>query len=240
MMVEAARQEIISNNMANSETVGFKKDMSLQRSFPQLPVVRTGEGNKFPFRPVIGQLGLGSLVDRIFTSHSQGDLLETGRALDIAILGEGFFVVDTPQGLRYTRSGAFSRDGEKYLVTDQGHRVMGMDGPLRVDDGEMSLDEQGRIYSDGVLQGQLRLSAFTDENRLQKLGGNLFAAAEDTDPIAFRGQTRQGFLETSNVDALQEMVQMMAALRAYETNQRMILAQDEILGKAVNEVGSLR
>lgn len=240
MMVEAARQEIISNNMANSETVGFKKDMSLQRSFPQLPVVRTGEGKKFPNLPVIGQLGLGSLVDRIFTSHNQGDLLETGRALDIAILGEGFFVVDTPQGLRYTRSGAFSRDGEKYLVTDQGHRVMGMDGPLRVDDGEMSLDEQGRIYSNGVLQGQLRLSAFTDANRLHKTGGNLFAAGEDIDPIAFSGQTRQGFLETSNVDALQEMVQMMAALRAYETNQRMILAQDEILGKAVNEVGSLR
>lgn len=240
MMVEAARQETITNNLANSETTGFKRDLALQRAHAEQPVVREGNNNRFQARPIIGTLGLGSLVDGIHTAHEQGGLQETSRSLDLAITGSGFFTVDTAEGPRYTRSGAFTLDADRYLVNDQGYRVLGTTGLLRIPEGEMSVDGSGQIFVDGQLQGQLRLSAFEDPLQLRKQGESLYATGDGQMEIPADGVVKQGFLETSNVQAVQEMVRMIATLRAYETNQRAVQAQDELLGKAVNEVGSLR
>lgn len=237
MMVEAARQETITNNLANSETSGFKKDLALQRSHAEQTVIRTGDGRQ----PVpIGTLGLGAVVDRIYTSYEQGSLQETGRTLDVALTGDGFFAVATPQGTRYTRNGAFSLDAGRRLVTDQGHPVLGTAGPIVLGEGELTVDQHGRIYVDGVFADKIEISSFADAGQLRKAGHSLFAAAEGQEGTPFAGQVRQGFLENANVQVVQEMVRMIAALRAYETNQRVIQAQDEILGKAANEVGSLR
>lgn len=241
MMTEAARQEAITNNMANIETAGFKKDLAVLRSAPQRPVVRIGDGEGISgSRSVIGSLGQGALVDRIFTLHEQGGLRETGAALDVALEGDGFFVVETPDGPRYTRNGAFTLDADRYLVDDHGNPVLGAQGRLQIAAGEVRIDAAGRIMSDGVPQGQLRLQSFADNSRLQKVGDNLFSAAAGLAQQPFNGQVHQGFLESSNVQALAEMVRMLAAQRAYETSQRVLLAQDELLGKAVNEVGVVR
>lgn len=236
MMTEAARQETITNNLVNSETTGFKKDLAVLRA-PERSVVRVGDAGG---RTVIGTLGLGPLVDRLHTSHDQGDLRETGRSLDLALSGEGFFVVETPGGWRHTRNGAFTLDADRYLVDDHGQRVQGTNGPLQVAAGEVQIDVGGRVVSDGVPQGQLRIESFADSSQLQKVGRNLFAADAALEAIPFNGQVHQGFLESSNVQVLQEMVRMLTAQRAYETNQRVLLAQDELLGKAVNEVGVVR
>jgi flagellar basal-body rod protein FlgG len=179
-------------------------------------------------------------VERFFTLHEQGNLRETGAVYDLALAGDGFFVVETPEGLRYTRNGAFTLDADRYLVDDRGHRVLGTQGPLQIAAGEIQIDVSGRIMSDGVLQGQLLLQSFADNSSLQKVGDNLFSAAAGLTQQPFAGQVRQGFLENSNVQALAEMVRMLAAQRAYETSQRVLLAQDELLGKAVNEVGVVR
>lgn len=240
MMVEAARQETITNNLANSETAGFKKDLALQRAQAEMPVARTGAAPYPVIRPVIGMLGFGALVDGMHRSQQQGSLQETGGSLDLAISGDGFFTVETPQGLRYTRNGSFALDGERNLVTEQGYRVLGTGGPLQIAAGELRIDSDGQMFVDGQLQGQLRLAAFEDEGLLRKQGESLYAAGEGQGELPFIGQLRQGFLEASNVEAIEEMVRMLATMRAYETNQRAVQAQDELLGKAVNEIGSLR
>jgi flagellar basal-body rod protein FlgG len=240
MMVEAARQETITNNISNSETTGFKKDLALQRAYPEQAIARVGEGRTFPFRPVMGVLGLGSLVDSIHTSYEQGSLIESGRPTDLASVGNGFFTVDTPEGIRFTRNGSFSLDADRYLVNDHGHRVLGISGPLQLPEGELTVDAAGRIFVNETLQGELQLTGFDDPANLRKVGYSLFAAGDGVAQAPFDGQVKQGFLEGSNVQVVQEMVRMISAMRAYETNQRAVQAQDELLGKAVNEIGALR
>ncbi|MBS4032723.1 MAG: flagellar basal-body rod protein FlgF [Clostridiales bacterium] len=240
MMVEAARQEQITNNLANSETTGFKKDLALQRARPEYQVIRIGNGPGMPHNPVIGSLGVGALLDRIHTSYEQGNLLQTDRNLDLAVAGNGFFAVDTPQGIRYTRNGSFSLDADRFLVTDQGYRVLGQNGPLQLGEGDVRIDAGGAVFLGETFQDSLRLVNFTDNSQLRKAGDALFATGENAEEAPFNGQVRSGFLESSNVEVLQEMIRMMAAMRAYETNQRAIQAQDDILGKAVNEIGTLR
>lgn len=239
-MVESARQETITNNLANSETAGFKKDLALQRAQHERNVVRIGDPGRWPLRPVIGTLGLGSLVDSIHTSHSRGNMLETGRELDLAVTGDGYFAVETQQGIRYTRNGAFTIDAERFLVNEQGQRVLGTDGPVRLAEGNITVDGDGRIFVNEVLQGRLHTASFANPESLRKVGYSLFAAADGQAEAPYTGQIRQGFLEGSNVQVVQEMVRMITAMRAYETNQRAVQAQDDLLGKAVNEIGSLR
>jgi flagellar basal-body rod protein FlgG len=239
MMVEAARQETITNNLANSETIGFKRDLALQRAQAELPVLRVGDSSPLPVQPVIGTLGTGSLVAGIHTVHEQGVLRETGRELDLAMAGPGFFTVETAQGLRFTRSGAFTLDADGFLLTDAGHRVMGTEGYLQIPAGELTVDNDGGLFVDGAPVGQLRLVAFAEQELLSKQGESLFdAGGQAALPVA--AQVQQGFLESANVQIIQEMVKMIATQRAYETNQRALQAQDELLGKAVNEIGSLR
>lgn len=240
MMVEAARQEQITNNLANSETNGFKKDLALQQARQEYQVIRIGNGPGMPGNPVIGSMGVGVLLDRIHTSHEQGNLLQTDRNLDLAVAGEGFFAVDTPQGVRYTRNGSFSMDTERFLVNDKGYRVLGENGPLQLGEGDVRIDVAGTVFVGEQPQGRLRLINFTDNSQLRKAGDALFAAGENVEETPFNGQIRPGFLESSNVEVLQEMIRMLATMRAYETNQRVIQAQDDILGKAVNEIGTLR
>lgn len=239
MMVEAARQETITNNLANSETIGFKRDLALQRAQAELPVLRVADSSPLPVQPVIGTLGTGSLVAGIHTVHEQGVLRETGRELDLAMAGPGFFTVETAQGLRFTRSGAFTLDADGFLLTDAGHRVMGTEGYLQIPAGELTVDNDGGLFVDGAPVGQLRLVAFAEQELLSKQGESLFdASGQAALPVA--AQVQQGFLESANVQIIQEMVKMIATQRAYETNQRALQAQDELLGKAVNEIGSLR
>lgn len=241
MMAEAARQEAVTNNLANIETTGFKRDLATLRSAQERTVVRIGDRDTLrAWRPVIGSLEQGALVDRIYTLHEQGALRETGAAFDLALEGDGFFVVETPDGPRYTRNGAFTLDADRALVDDLGYRVLGRQGRLQIAAGEVLIDAEGRIMSNGVEQGQLQLVSFADNASLRKTGDNLFAAVTELAQQPFEGQVRQGFLESSNVEALAEMVKMLAAQRAYEASRRALLAQDELLGRAVNEVGVVR
>jgi len=239
MMVEAARQETITNNLANSETTGFKRDLALQRAQAELPVLRVGDNSPWPLQPIIGTLGAGSLVDGIHTAHEQGVVRETGRKLDMAMAGPGFFTVETAQGLRFTRNGAFTLDADGFLLTDAGHRVMGTEGYLQIPAGELTVDDGGRLFVDGAPVGQLRLAGFAEQELLRKQGESLFAADGQV-ALPVDAQVKQGFLESANVQIIQEMVRMIATQRAYETNQRALQAQDELLGRAVNEIGSLR
>ncbi len=194
--------------------------------------------NMFWTRGAIGTLNGGSALNEVATSFMQGNIRETNRSLDMAIEGEGYFCVRVDGQERYTRDGSFVIDSEGYLSSVEGYRVVGDMGGIYIGDQEFEINKNGEIYSGDYFLDRLKLVTFSKPEELQKVGDNLYMAREDnTYDYGVQGQVIQGFLEASNINAVKEMVNMITAFRTYEANQRVISAYDEVIGKAVNEVG---
>ena len=170
----------------------------------------------------------------IYTDFSEGSIKETGNSLDLAINGEGFFVVNTPDGPRYTRSGNFSLNGANMLSTQDGYPVMGENGPVIIEGGTVTIDPDGRVIVDGEEVNRLRIVDFPKPYNLKKIGNNLFEA--DGAIPATNYSISQGFLEMSNVDQIKEMVSMIEILRGYESYRKVINAIDETASRT-NEIG---
>lgn len=232
MLAETTRTGVIANNLANGSTAGYKKDIAVGKDFAGILIKRINDGQG---APVIGTLGVGTQIDEIATIHVAGPMRPTGNALDFAVNGNGFFSVETPAGERFTRTGAFTRNGQGELVTSEGYRVLGQNQPIRLPEGTISVEPTGRVTVDGVEAGQLRLTEFADERHLLKEGANLFRASATGQPAT--GQVVQGCLEQSNVNIVAEMVNLISGYRAYEICAKSVQAQDQLLDKAVNEVG---
>lgn len=235
------KQSILANNIANIDTPGFKKDaFSIGgEEGADVPLFRFVAGKSPTF---VGRLPLSVQPQTgFFTDFSQGRLEATGNPLDFAISGEGFFVVATPEGPAYTRAGNFTRDAEGRLVTLEGYPVQGEAGDIVLPaQGAITVDEEGNIRSGGEILGRFRIVRFPDPQLLEKRGGNLFRAPEGVLPEEASGYTiHQGFLEKANLDVVEAMVRMIEALREYELAQRAVVAQDETLQKAVNEIPRL-
>lgn len=238
MVAEAARTDVIANNLANAATAGYNKDVAICKDFRSMLIQRINDG---PNRPTIGSLGTGATVDEVATIHTQGSVRPTGNKYDLAIEGKGYFVVETPAGLRYTRNGNFTRSGQGELVTQDGYRVLGQGGAIQLGDPQNKVDivEDGRIMLDDTEADTLRIVTFADENRLVKEGANLYAAGgQQEEPVA-GNVVAVGSLETSNVNVVTEMVNLITAFRAYEVNSKAIHAHDQMLDKAVNQVGQV-
>ncbi|MGE5416739.1 MAG: flagellar basal-body rod protein FlgF [Acidobacteriota bacterium] len=245
MMVQQARQDVLANNLANLNTAGFKKDRAIVEQFPEILLKRIGEldestGEKIPMSPVsIGNLGMGSVISQVATDHSTGIPRPTENTNDLAIRSDGYFTIETPQGIRYTRDGSFKLSSEGRLVNTQGYPVMGQNGYIEPK-GSFSVDEKGRVSANGEALDYLKIVHFDDLKQLKKVGDNLFQTPEGQEGQAMDNpEVLQGFLETSNVNAVQEMVDLITVTRAYEVSQKMIQAEDEVLSKTVNEVGRL-
>ncbi|MCX7781852.1 MAG: flagellar basal-body rod protein FlgF [Negativicutes bacterium] len=234
MVAEALRNDTIANNLANANTGGYKKDIAVSKDFAAALIRRINDGAD---EPVIGMLGRGAVIDEVAVIHTAGIIRPTGNALDAAIEGKGYFAVETPNGLRYTRSGSFSRNAQGELTTGDGYRVMGENGPLRINNGQVHFAEDGAVQVDGIEIGRLQLTEFADEKLLAKEGSSLFRATGDAAGVPASGRIRQGMLEMSNVNVVAEMVNMIAGYRAYEINAKAVEAHDQLLDKAVNEVG---
>jgi len=243
MLAEMSKHDVIANNLANINTVGFKEDTLTFESFP-LVLVKAMEGNKINNTSSIGYLGTGVGISETVFDNSQGALKETGNKLDFALTGDGFFVLSTPGGEMYTRNGSFTLDTQGRLVDAHGYFVLGQNGAIQVDGDEVSVDKNGDMVVDGEQMDSLRIVKFDQpEETLRKVGENLFQVSEGTVVVpqaADNVAVSQGFVEASNVNVAKEMIEMMISLRAYEANQKAIHSQDEMLGKAVNEVGRLR
>lgn len=243
MAVEQKKQEVISNNLANSNTTGFKKDVVLVRSFSEELFANIDKGRYLP----LGALSQSPLIQSVETAFTPGLLEDTGRSLDLALTGDAFFTLQTPQGIRYTKDGSFGTDRDGFLVSSDGYRVLGVDGrAMQIMTDNVAVDEDGGIWGlDGNQRqfvGRLGLAVFApdDLSALEKRGQNLFSAV-DTVPFAQGGgQVRQGMLEKANLEIIREMVDMLSVMRIYEANQKSLQAHDEILGKSINEVGRLR
>ncbi|MGB9660821.1 MAG: flagellar hook-basal body protein [Moorellaceae bacterium] len=244
MVAQQLRQEVISHNLANADTPGFKAELARLESFPPFLLSRMAgqsvEAN-------IGDLYPGVMVDTLVTDFRPGPLEETGRPTDLALVDNPesaptFFAVQVGEEVRYTRDGSFRLGPEGILETKDGYPVLGQSGPVRVGEAGWQVDARGGVWLDGALVDNLLVVTFADPQRLQKSGDNLFQAPPDLEAteVAEGTQVKQGFLEKSNLDVVRETVNMLAALRAYEAGQKLVQVQDDLLGKTVNEVGALR
>ncbi len=237
MMAQEAKQSAIANNLANVSTPGFKRDIAVGESFSDIV-------SGFARSPV-GRLGMSTAITAVYSDHSPGSMASTENPFDLAIEGDGMFAIQTDTGIRYTRAGNFKLDAESYLVTRDGHRVLGVDGPIRVD-GSLVVQDDGGVYSDADFRGQLRVMIPTVGDVLVKVGGGLFRERDGADGVAGAGMVQakpgearvvQGALESANVNVVREMVDMITGYRTYEAAQRALLSHDALLDKAVNEVG---
>ncbi|MDU4960907.1 MAG: flagellar basal-body rod protein FlgF [Sporomusaceae bacterium] len=233
MLAESLRTDATANNLANVNTAGYKKDAAVNKAFAEMLISRINDG---PVQPV-GNVGTGAEVDEIVAIHTQGMMRATDNPLDLAIEGEGYFAVETPAGVRYTRNGTFSRNGLGELTTAEGYPVLAEGGGrLLVEGGSLFVGEDGVVSADGLEIGRLQLTEFSDRRLLVKEGDSLFR----NDGAAQRqpgGLVRQGMLEMSNVNAVAEMVNLINGYRAYEVNSKAVQAHDQLLDKAVNEIG---
>jgi flagellar basal-body rod protein FlgG len=224
-------QEIIANNLANAETSGFKKDSLFLRIVKDQQNVTNKLNPAWEVR----------MIDKIYTDYSEGALENTGRNLDLAVQGNGFFVVQTPNGEAYTRNGALTMSPAGILVNSDNMPILTDGGPLTIPSGaELVVGSSGQVSVNGQMVGTMRVVNFAEPYQLDKASGSLFTAPTGVAPTAATSVViRQGYLEKSNVDVLREMVSMIESYRSFETGQKMIQMQDESLGKAVNELGKV-
>lgn len=242
------KMDVISNNMANSSTNGYKKDTLVMEGFPGVLTKIINENNAASGNVRdIGTMQLGSDVGQVYTYYSQGQLNRTDNKLDMAISGsdKAFFTVAVPDAngnlkAYYTRDGSFSKSSNGTLVTKDGYTVLGQNGPITLQSGDFTVGGDGSVEQNGQVIDKLLITQFDDTSVLQKYGMNLIQAGAGAQTGNFTGMVQQGYLELSNVNTVKEMVDMITVLRSYEANQKVLQAIDGTLDKAVNQVGAVR
>ena len=196
--------------------------------------------------PIIGTLGIGVEINENYTDFSQGSFKLTNTKTDIALGNEGFYVIDTPYGERYTRNGNFFIGKEGILETKDGYPVLGENGPIYVENDHFMVNQDGIILSeDGQEIDRFQVVRFDNERYLEKMGNSFYKANENTGPAHIaEGDERprfvQGYTETSNVNVVNEMVQMIEVNRAYEANQKSIQSEDSMLSTLWTKVAAGR
>ena len=246
MTLQRRHMEVITNNISNADTTGYKKEYLVSHSFDEVMTRRindthvVGQTMTASHRaPQVGPLNLGTQVDQLYVNYSEGSLDGTERSTDLALVGDAFFVMQTPGGERYTRSGAFYINELGYLADGEGNLLLGENGSIMVGGLDFTVDQTGAVQAGGSYIDRIRVVSFGDNGALRKQGSNLYsslAGPQAANPYSIA----QGFLEMSNVEIGREMVDMLAIFRTYESNQRMLSMIDETVGKAVNEIGRLR
>ncbi len=229
------RLEMLANNVANINTIGFKAEKSVFRveaAPPQTTFEASGDLTQLlspyaaPFTTII--------------DFSQGAIRQTGNPLDLALDGSGFFVVQTPDGLQYTRQGSFSLDEAGVLVTPDGHPVLGDGGVVTLERGTIEIDSQGAVIVDGEEVDRLQVVDFPNAGDLTKVGSGRFATVDGAVPEAppENWLVHQGYLESANVNPVQAMTEMIETSRAFEAYQKVIQSADEATSSSINDVGT--
>ncbi|MCR5559111.1 flagellar basal-body rod protein FlgF [Schwartzia sp. (in: firmicutes)] len=251
MITEQNRTAVIANNLANVNTTGYKRDRAIDEEFNPMLIRRINDTKKIAVTdfkgfsldrraPIVGTLGLGSYTAEIATDASQGNMMTTGNSLDLAISGNGYFEVQTPQGVRYTRNGNFYRQKDGTIVTSLGQPVLNTGGrPIQIPEDvvDVVIGSKGEIYGNGDMIAQLGFVEFNDRRAVLKQGDSLYFAQEGARPQAATGEIYQGVLERSNSNVVNEMVELINNHRIYEANSKAVVSQDTLLDHAVNDVG---
>ncbi|MCL4294698.1 MAG: flagellar hook-basal body protein [Anaerolineae bacterium] len=236
MLSDLFRHETIVHNLANLRTVGYKADRATVTDFPALLLTRINGAEP---GPEIGRAGTGVSLAALTTNFNDGPLKLTDHPFDFAISGDGFFRLQTPNGVRYTRDGRFHRDVDGRFITAEGYPVLGANGPITLPEGQLTATPNGQLFVNDAFVDQLSLARFDDPANILKDGETTFTprGPEPQLMAANEMQVHQGYLEESNVDASQVVTEMMSVLRAYQASQRLVQFQDQINGQAVADLG---
>lgn len=254
MITGLDRQSLITHNAANINTPGFKQIMMTMEEFNQTGVFKAQstinnanpfagtvgfDENRFVDINYIGSHGLGVETALEQTNLKQGAMLNTEEPLDLAIEGSGYFKLQTPDGMVYTRDGRFNLNANREVVSVEGYYLMDEnDQIITVPDGSIiEVDVNGSIYIDNTEVTKVTLSSFENElEALERFNDNTFTANIEPDGENI-GKITQGYLEASNVDIAQLMTQMVSVVRSYEAAQQLVTIQDELLGRSISTLG---
>lgn len=246
MINEQYRMDIITNNMANADTCGYKQEGVTNQSFDSMLAVKIHDESEYYYDRVIGDVSLGVKMGEVYTDFSQGSIRETGNPYDLAISGDGFFSLRVTDrngndSIKYTRAGEFQITSDGYIVDADGNHLQGDNGDIQIstDSVDVVINGAGEIYEDGALTGQVSLTDFEDYNYLSKFGNTMYTAVDGAVEKEAAGGIEQGWTEQSTVNIVSEMVNLITITRAYETNQKMISNADRMLDQAVNSVGKV-
>jgi flagellar basal-body rod protein FlgF len=243
-------QELVTNNLSNVNTSGYKQDRSFIRDLisadlylNQNQLASTGASpglaNIDPpaFRASVGN---SSRVVEYRTDFSQGGMEITGNDYHLALEGEGFFTVRTPQGTQYTRNGQFAISSTGTLVTEEGFEVLGASGPINVQGGKMAVQQNGDVYVNNILRGRLNIASLNNPNTLSKTDAGRFVPQTGVNMrVSGNFKVRQGVLEQANAEPIDQLVRLIEIERMFEFGQRAIRMQDETLQQAVTQVGKI-
>jgi flagellar basal-body rod protein FlgG len=237
MTVQRNKMDVLTNNVVNAETPGFKSDSLITSTFNQVMLSRINDPSiSIIGSQTVGGYDFGANVDELVTDFTDGTMEETGKYTDLALTGGGFFAIQTAGGqIRYTRSGNFTVSGDGYLVTQDGGFVMGQNGKIYVGADDFTVSDTGEVTGLTAIPDTLDIASFEDPGVLRKEGDNLYSVYGDAQPVAAADVTvRQGVLEGSNVDISGEMVDMISVYRKYEANQKIANMTDKTLELTVN------
>lgn len=230
------QMDSVANNLANVNTPGYKKDEVIFREYYNEMIGQDleSEEERFSHNEYISPYNRGSSSfvkpDHVSPEMHQGDFKSTNNPFDLALQTDGFFSIDTAYGTRYTRNGQFSKNAEGYLITNSGDKVLGLKGPIKVEGEEFSVGNDGQIMVDGKEIDTLKVVRFDESNRLRKVGASMWipSSVNQTPKKPDTINIQQGALETSNVETVSEMVEMISVNRAYEAAQKAIRSNDEL------------
>lgn len=243
MITQMNKMDVVTNNIANVDNTAFKSDDVIVQSFSEefMKILDDPTRRLINRDNKIGKVSLGNFIAEVNTNFNTGSFKETGGTYDLAIEGDGFFAIDTVDKNgenveKYTRDGSFTVNANNELMTKEGNYVLGENGRILIPNGNISISENGYIYSNGEFVDRLKIVSFENNESLRKYGDNLYSRIEETKEKPFNGKLLQRYIETSNVNIVDEMVKMINVSRVYEVNQKMIQSHDDVLGKAVNEI----
>lgn len=237
MTVQRSKMDVLTNNIVNAETTGYKADSLMTSTFDEVMLNRINDPNvSILGSNAVGGYNFGTHVDELVTDFSNGTLEQTDKKTDLALGGDGFFTIETAGGqIRYTKSGNFTVNNEGYMVTQDGGFVLGQNGRLFVGSSEFTVSASGAVTGDAASPDTLNLVTFTDFGVLRKEGNNLYSVYGDALPVqAVNSTVRQGMLEGSNVNISDEMVDMISVYRKYEASQKIVSMTDKTLEMAAN------
>ena len=246
MNIEQRRLDIITNNLANAATVGYKQEGVTNQCFDHLFTVKIKDSSELGVQRRIGTMSLGVKSGEVYTDFGQGSVRETGNTFDLAIEGKGFFAINVKdkngnESVKYTRDGCFKMGADGLITDTEGNALIGSGGYVQIPTGAESIviDVDGTIYVDGEYLDKIELKDFEDYKYLEKYGTNYYTAVDGATETEATGAIQQGYTEQSNINTVSEMVQMIAITRAYEANHKVIQTVDSTLQKSCNDLAKV-
>ncbi len=253
MVNEQKRLDVLTNNLANADTNGYKKEGTTSQTFADELAIKIKDTSSHGINQKLGTISMGVHLGETYTDYSQGSYKITDNNTDFALNGNGFFAISFTDkmgntSVKYTRDGAFTVNNQGYLVTKDGDFVLNANGAANTNPNayiqvdplkEIVVDEFGNVYQDDVQVATIGVVDFADYNYLAKYGENMYDLVDGGQIIASDAKVDQGCIEASNVNVVSEMVKMITISRAFQAGQKVINAVDQTLEKTVNQVGKV-